>query len=482
MDWLNQYQITLNNTLQAGDLKNARSLVQGFHRTGTSPTAITSYLEAALFYYEGRYPLALFRADQGFLLDPSYPPLHELLGILTEYQGDFSEYTPRFSFDVSSSSRPLRIIIVETQMAIINYTAEHFRKDFEALGHEVFIFDASALEKNPAAFWEYCKQGVDFCLTFNNMEVCRRLKSGEFLWDYLNIPCFDYMFDHPLYFFDTFDDPPSSAVVTCVDRRHVDYIKRFYLKVKNCFFLPLGGEELPVQDVIPWEKRSIQALYVGSLKKNPNAVCDAFSQNVIRLLCQNTALTIEEAIEQTLGTTDEITLKKTLEKYRYCDLNTNSIFREKLVRILVNAGIHVTVFGQGWEDCDFFTSPCFHFGGLVSQQECIRKMQDTRFVLNSMPWFKDGTHDRIYNAMLSHALCITDPSGYLLEEFKDNESIVCYSLDEMDNLPDRIRFYESHPDEAVRIIENGYQKAVLSHTWQNRTLELLERFFRKDYK
>ncbi|MGN1314712.1 MAG: glycosyltransferase [Lachnospiraceae bacterium] len=479
MDWLNQYQNTLNHTLQSGDLKSARALVQGFHRTGTAETAVTCYLEAALYYYEGLYPLALFWAERGFLLDSAYSPLHELLGLLTEYQGDFSAYLPIFSYDVSAQNKPLRIIIIEDKMAIVNYTAECFRKTFEALGHETFIFEASAIEADPSAFWDFCKKGVDFCLTFNTLGACRCLKSGENLWDYLNIPCFNFMFDHPLYFFDTFDEAPASLVVTCVDRKHVDYVKRFYPRVKSCFFLPLGAQELLSGEVIPWQERSIQALYVGSLKKNPDAIDDAFSRKVISLLCQNTELTVEEAIEQILGSADEALLKKTLEKYRYCDLNTNFIFRENLVRILVKAGIHVTVFGSGWEACDFFTHPCFHYGGSLSQEECIRKMQDSRFVLNSMPWFKDGSHDRVYNAMLAHSLCITDPSGYLTEEFTDGKDIVFYSLDEMEKLPLLVQYYEDNPEEAVQLIERGYQKVVLKHTWQNRSMELLESFFEK---
>ncbi|MBQ9989678.1 MAG: glycosyltransferase family 1 protein [Lachnospiraceae bacterium] len=482
MDWQTQYEITLTKALEAGDLASARALTRSFHLTGTAQTARTCYLEAALSYYEGHYPLALFWADKGFLLDPSFLPLHELLGLLREYQGDFSEYVPAFSFDVSSDNRPLRIILVEGPIKIVNYTAEQFRKNFEALGHEVFVFYMEEMTKDASSFWAFCKKGIDFCLTFNNMALSQKLEKGDFLWDALHIPCFDYMFDHPLYFFDTFDDPPASAVVTCVDRHHVSYVKRFYPKVNNCFFFPLGSEELFREEIIPWQERSIQALYVGSLKKNPHAVEDAFSRKVVNLLCEHTGLTVEEAVEQLLGPTDETTLKKTLERYRYCDLNTNFIFRENLVRVLVNANIHVTVYGSGWEECDFSDSPFFHHEGSATQEECIRKMQDTRFVLNSMPWFKDGTHDRIYNAMLAHALCITDPSDYLAEEFTDREDILYYSLDAMEKLPDLIHYYEAHPEEAVTIIEKGYQKAVLSHTWQNRSIELLERFFQKKYE
>ena len=170
-------------------------------------------------------------------------------------------------------------------------------------------------------------------------------------------------------------------------------------------------------------------------------------------------------------------VKQIIHIYCFCDTNTNSVYREKLVAELVKAGIHVHVYGNGWDDVDFKDNPYFHFGGFLSQEDCILKMQNTKFILNSMPWFKDGTHDRIYNAMLSGGLCITDSSLYLQEQFTHREDILFYSLDEIEKLPELLRYYENHPTEAEQIIQNGYDKVVLCHTWQNRCLELLEYAF-----
>ena len=124
MEWVDQYKNMLQTTLQAGELKSARTLVQSFHRTKTPYTAELCYLEAALCYYECRYVLALFRAEQGYQLDPTYAPLHEILGYLKDGYADNKDYKPTYSFDVSSANRPLRILIMESDMAIVNYTAE----------------------------------------------------------------------------------------------------------------------------------------------------------------------------------------------------------------------------------------------------------------------------------------------------------------------------------------------------------------------
>lgn len=41
-----------------------------------------------------------------------------------------------------------------------------------------------------------------------------------------------------------------------------------------------------------------------------------------------------------------------------------------------------------------------------------------------MPWFKQGAHDRVFNSMLNGAVCVTDTSGYLKDNFIDGENII----------------------------------------------------------
>ena len=135
------------------------------------------------------------------------------------------------------------------------------------------------------------------------------------------------------------------------------------------------------------------------------------------------------------------------------------------------------MYGNGWDDEKLRSNPHFKFGGLISQDECIEKMHNSRFILNSMPWFKDGTHDRIYNAMLAKALCITDKSKYLCEEFEGGKDIVFYDLGDMDRLPKIVEYYEQHPEEAESIIEKAYDKTVLKHSWVNRGIDILGIYF-----
>ena len=485
MSFLDDYKLTLQKTLQDGQLIQARSLIKSFHQTGISYDADLYYLEAALCYYECHYAAATLYARLGFERFPEYAPLKELLSCLAEGEKQFDEYLPRPTFDCTACHKRLHIVIYENVSSLIDYTAEQFHRIFELLGHEVFIFHHNDFDQSSKELLDFAKKGIDFALLFNNVGIQITTDNVHSIWDVLGITCFNYLFDHPLYYPDAMNQMPSHGIVTCVDKNHVRYIKRFHSHVKQAFYSPLGGEFLTHEELIPWSDRPIDVLYVGSLKTVKDAPVSALSDQVTEYLLTHTEQTTEDAFETCLRAGGNIIsdslLQQTIYQYRFTDMHINSHFRQKLIEVLVKNGIHVTVYGYGWEQVSFFESPFFHYGGVLDQADCIRKMYQSKIVLNSMPWFKDGTHDRIFNAMLSHAVCVTDESRYMKDHFTDGHELIYYQLDKMQELPGIIRYLLENPFTAARIAENGFQSSILSHTWEARGIELLTRFFQHDF-
>ena len=70
--------------------------------------------------------------------------------------------------------------------------------------------------------------------------------------------------------------------------------------------------------------------------------------------------------------------------------------------------------------------------------------------------------------MLNGALCLSDSSRYLEEELKNGRDLVCYSLTELDKLPDIIESLLRNYDSMKKIIDSGYRKAAEGHTWLHR--------------
>ena len=100
-------------------------------------------------------------------------------------------------------------------------------------------------------------------------------------------------------------------------------------------------------------------------------------------------------------------------------------------------------------------------------------------MLNCMPWFKDGSHERIYNAMLNGAICVTDESKYLKEQFIHGQNIVFYELNDIPSLVENIKYLLSHSEVAEKIALKGYCIAHERDTWERR-LDTLLNFMKED--
>lgn len=66
-----------------------------------------------------------------------------------------------------------------------------------------------------------------------------------------------------------------------------------------------------------------------------------------------------------------------------------SFYREQMIRTLTDCGIQVTVFGLGWDRCEW-ESPNLIYGGTLLPMQILELMNESKVVLNTMTWFKRG--------------------------------------------------------------------------------------------
>ena len=166
-------------------------------------------------------------------------------------------------------------------------------------------------------------------------------------------------------------------------------------------------------------------------------------------------------------------LKSVIQDKCFLDRNTCALFRAEILRTLVKAGITFTVYGDHFENTDLCDYPNFIYRGQCSTEEGIRLMEDSKIVLNQLAWFKDGSSERIYEAMLQGAVPLTDDSIYLRENCTDSADIRFYSLSHLDQLPDIVSSILANPDAAEILRRNAYTKARMQHTWKERAAALL---------
>ena len=369
--------------------------------------------------------------------------------------------------------------------------AYELKREFEKMGYETMLFDSSDMSGSMAKLAQFTQEPVKAVLTFNNLGYNMELVPGKNIWDELGIFCINILMDHPFCYKTALDASPRYAAVLCPDRNHMRYLQRFYPQIPVTGYLPHAGIE-PEQAKKKIAERSIDVLYAGGLSREfAQNVMPDFTQYVdfdarqiadraYELLIVNPEKTTETAIEETLLAAgiqlDETELCRLIADLHYVDLLATSYYREKTVKTLVESGVNVHLYGYGWEECSWINAPNLTYGGRVPAAEIVQKMQDAKIVLSTMTWFKDGTHDRVFNGMLAGAVAVTDSSVYMKEEFSQKEEeipkLIMFELPEIDRLPDTVKCLLEDTDRMQEIAEQGSCYAREHHTWRNRAREL----------
>ncbi len=293
--------------------------------------------------------------------------------------------------------------------------------------------------------------------------------------------------DHPYMHKSALDHAPKNAVVLVIDRNHMAYLNRFYPEITTIGFLPHGGNDEGTYGG-PMSERPISLLYAGgvSLPGKVSPLPDlssldfdakTVSDHALSLLIEEPQRTVEDAIETCLLEEGirlpDPELCSVIEKLHFIDGLAVSHFREKLIRTLAKAGLPVTLYGNNWQYLDWISQyPSLEFKGRVSSYRIVELMRETKIVLNTMTWFKDGTHDRIFNGMLAKAAVVSDSSIYMKENFENGKELVLFELNEIDTLPDKITSLLSDEKALCEMAETGCQRARTTESWTARAREL----------
>lgn len=389
-----------------------------------------------------------------------------------------------------------KIILFKNGIETLGYFSMELAKAFQKMGHQVFIFDLLEEEKSLHNLLAFQEMHNTILVTFNftgmRGEDIFYDNEGHLFWDSFSIPCINIVVDHPFYYHELLKKRPKQYYQICIDRDHLTYMNRFFPEITCLGFLPLGGTELakhtsfsPSSD--PSSDHSTNASIIFTGNYTPPHTFDShinrlgqdyavFYHSVIDTLIAQPHRTMEDVFEdlllKELGPLSDDSLKDCMANMIFIDLYVRFYFRGEVVKILVDHGFQVHVFGSGWDLLDLKHPENLILGGPVDSKTCLFEISKASISLNVMPWFKNGAHDRIFNTMLNHTLCLTDDSRYLREEFIDGKDICFYSLDALDRLPSIVDFLIKNPASMKSITEAGYEKSKARHTWYQRAVIL----------
>lgn len=390
-----------------------------------------------------------------------------------------------------------KIILMTGGTETLDYFSRQLEKGFQILGYQTFLFDQTKEEESSEALAHFAGISDSILVTFNfeglRCETSLYDGNGELFWKKRDIPCVNIAVDHPFYYPELLAIHPKDFYAVSIDRYHMQYLKRYYPDIRADYFLPLGGTSLFPDNHYPdISERKYDVVFTGNF--TPKEEFDSyinrlgteyavFYRSIIDELLQNPDLPDEIVIEQHLkGEFPDATnqeLIETIGNMIFIDTYIRFYFREKAVQTLVDSGIHVHCIGAGWNKLTCNSPENLTYEENCLSLDCLNRMSEAKLSLNVMPWFKDGAHDRVFNAMANGSVCITDHSKYLDEILTDGENVIFYDLQHIDELPDKVKTLLNQPDKLEALAQNGYRLTMDQHTWIERAKTLHEMLLRK---
>jgi hypothetical protein len=383
-----------------------------------------------------------------------------------------------------------RIVLFVGAYASLDLFTLDMAQEFENLGYEIMLYDVNDTAGSLKRFAAFASKKIDMAIGYNNLGFNMELTFGHNVWDELRVLFINILMDHPFHYRAALLAAPKNCAVLCCDRNHVAYITRFFQNIPMVAFMPHGGNHFEPGPQL--SKRGIGVFYAGGLSrdlvKQIMPVCSKYPKfdgqkmitEVYDYLIDNPSQLSENAIEKYLIDNkveySEDELSEIITDFRVVDSFATSYYREKTVQTLVDSGIDVTVCGRGWENCGCFNNPHFKFGGFVSAGEVPKIMCNSKIVLNTMTWFKDGSHDRVFNGMLARAVAMTDTSGYMKEVIAQNQNGIMFELQEIEALPAVVENILGNDSFAQSVADAGYELARNEHMMKHRAIDIARTF------
>nr|WP_305139138.1 glycosyltransferase [uncultured Schaedlerella sp.] len=382
----------------------------------------------------------------------------------------------------------MRIVLFYTEVESFNFFSNVLSQELQKRGHEIFILDLlNPPAENPHSyvrFSQFASAKVDAAVSFDGLGIKDDLLIG--IWNAYHTVVVDIFMDPPLRFHTAMEKHPQNYLMFCCDWDHVEYVKKYFGQSVPCVgFMPHVGV-MPDQNipVIPYAQKKYDVLFSGTYYSPENrlsqveemiekgtAVYD-FYQILFECLVEDSRLTIEQGAFRTIERmglpVDQDMLKSLMRCAEPVDWAIRMYQRGRVVEVLAESGVELYLLGRGWENHCSAKYPNVHrIDDRIPYADTLAYMADARLNLNVFPWFKAGTHDRIFNALLQHSLPLTDSSRWVDENFTNGEDIALYDLEHLEKLPEIVGELLRDTERAERMIQKGYEKTAKNLTWSN---------------
>jgi len=277
-------------------------------------------------------------------------------------------------------------------------------------------------------------------------------------------PKFQFWFDNPFGFQSMLHQLPEDYYVLCQDGDYADWIRRYYHT--QAIHFPPGGIELPFEEM----DRPIDIVFVGSLFSDATSHLTQEQKYFFDYEIHHPWLNFEQAALELYGERED--LPRLLHELQPACRAIIGYYRRLVVETILEAGITLHVYGEDWHGYQGKGRERLVIHPHIPVKESLKEFQRAKIGLNIMSWHKDGMTERVANLMLSGAVCLSDETKFLREQFAVGEEIELYRLDALEELPIRIQELLGNEEKRRHIANRAYARAKQDFNWEARAREL----------
>ncbi len=312
------------------------------------------------------------------------------------------------------------------------------------------------------------------------------LSDNHYLWDELRIPHWSILVDPIIYNMGLAQSP--YAIVSCVD--NADCLQLSNSSDSRVFFFPhaveralngIGEEQKPYDVVFFGSCYDFEGLR-ESWQERHDPEINKMLDEAIEIVLSDTSTSVAEALVKAWNRSllsptgiDFFTL------FYYVDYYTRGKDRVELIKAIKDVPVHV--FGETSQEMDVNRHGWEHYLGhcknvrlhpSVPFTESLKILKKSKVALNSMPFFKQGTHERIFTALGSGALPVTAGNIFWLDHFVNDEDIALYAPGKWEQANEQVQRYLADENLRLEVVAKGSGKVLQEHTWDQRAERALE--------
>lgn len=362
---------------------------------------------------------------------------------------------------------------------VLHYFTKKFHEAIVRSGVQSRLFPPPTNANLPNIVSSLIKNPPDCTLAFNGLLPDSK---GQFLADTLQIPHVACLVDAPNHFLNLIKS--AYTMIGCIDLSFCDFFQE--LSFPQTFFFPhaVAAEDASLIE----KKREYDVVMLASnmdferIRKNwkkryPHPLCQVLDDAADQVLSDTTTTHLQAFFHliNTPYAQKNIDLKRFNSIAILSELEDYIRSKDRVELLRAVEGIPVHLFGQkqGWKPYLRKNSTIL-LEGQVSFTQVQDILQRSKILLNSMPNYKHGAHERIFSGLIQGALPVTNKNVFMERHFQDKQNIAFYRSKHWHEVPSILHAYLSNENLRSKVALEGKLKVMKEHTWDQRVQSLKE--------